>query len=147
MQLSLHADYALRVLIYLGTHPDQTVPTGEISAAYGISKHHLVRVVHTLCQHGYVRVLPGRTGGVMLARQPREIRLGDVVRDAEPHLHLVECFDRETNTCPIVSSCGLRSYLRDALRAFLESLNRHTLADLMAAGRGNRLARVFVQLV
>ena len=42
VQLSLHADYALRVLVYLGTHPDRVVTTQEISSAYGISKHHLV---------------------------------------------------------------------------------------------------------
>ena len=48
VQLSLHADYALRVLIYVGTYPDRMVRTQEISDAYGISKHHLVRVIHTL---------------------------------------------------------------------------------------------------
>ena len=52
MQLSLHADYALRVLIYLGTYPERVVTTREISRAYGISKNHLVRVVHTLAEHG-----------------------------------------------------------------------------------------------
>ena len=47
MQLSLHADYSLRVLLYLGTHPDEVVPTRDISDAYGISKHHLVRVAQS----------------------------------------------------------------------------------------------------
>jgi len=90
MQLSLHSDYALRVLIYLGAHPDETISTQRISAAYGISKNHLVRVVQTLSEHGYVRVTPG--SGVRLTRDPQDIRLGEVVRYSEPNLRLVECF-------------------------------------------------------
>jgi Rrf2 family transcriptional regulator, nitric oxide-sensitive transcriptional repressor len=146
VQLSLHADYALRVLLYTGAHPGDIVTTGQISRAYGISKNHLVRVVQTLREHGYVELLPGRTGGVRLVRDPAAIRLGDVVRDAEPHLRLVECFDRATNTCPIISVCGLKGYLALALEAFLEDLNRHTLAELLTTERQGRLARMFVQL-
>ena len=143
MQLSLHADYALRVLIYLGAHPDETISTQQISAAYGISKHHLVRVVQTLGDHGYLKVTPGRLGGVRLARLPSEIRLGEVVRNAEPNLRLVECFDKATNTCPIISTCGLKAYLQEALNTFLAELDRHTLADLLPENRPRKLQALY----
>ncbi|MBK9170885.1 MAG: Rrf2 family transcriptional regulator [Bryobacterales bacterium] len=146
MQLSLHADYALRVLLYLGTHPGQVISTQRVSAAYGISRNHLVRVVQTLAEHGYVRVTPGRSGGAVLARDPGRIRLGDVVRDAEPSLRLVECFDETTNTCPIVSACTLKRRLYEALEAFLAELNRHTLADLLDGPKRRSLAALFVQI-
>lgn len=146
MQLSLHADYGLRALIYLGSHPGKIVATQEISDAYGISKNHLVRVMQTLNEHGYIRAMPGRSGGMILARDPSAIRLGDVVRDAEPNLNLVECFDEETNTCPIIGVCSLKSHLHSALGAFLAELNRHTLADLLTPARREKLAEVFVQL-
>jgi Rrf2 family nitric oxide-sensitive transcriptional repressor len=146
VQLSLHADYALRVLIYVGAHPDQPVSTEQISSAYGISRHHLVRVVHTLGESGYLQVTPGRSGGVRLAMDPGRIRLGEVVRRAEPNLHLVECFDKETNTCPIISVCGLKSYLQDALSVFLEELDRHTLADLLTRERCQNLRQALYQL-
>jgi Rrf2 family nitric oxide-sensitive transcriptional repressor len=134
------------VLLYLGTHSGETISTRQISEAYGISKNHLVRVVQTLGEHGYVELLPGRAGGIRLLRDPAEIRLGDVVRHAEPNLRLVECFDRTTNTCPIVDNCGLKSYLQQALIAFLADLNRHTLAELLTPGRRGKLHSVFVQL-
>jgi len=146
VELSLHADYALRVLIYLGTHPGRVVTTREMASAYGISKHHLVRVVQTLERRGYVKVTPGRSGGVTLAQRPEAIGLGDVVRDAEPALRLVECFDRETNTCPIAPVCRLKPALREALDEFIRSLNRRTLEDILAAGASARLAQVFVQI-
>lgn len=146
VQLSLHADYALRVLLYLGTHQGEIISTRQISEAYGISKHHLVRVVQTLGVHGYVERLPGRAGGVRLARDPAEIRLGDVVRRTEANLALVECFDAATNTCPIVGACGLQHCLGEALTAFLDTLNRHTLAELLTPARRSALTAVFVTL-
>ena len=146
MQLTLHSDYALRVLIYVGTHPGELVSTQSMSDAYGISKHHLVRVVQTLAQHGYVRVVPGRSGGVGLARAPEAIRLGTVVVDTEPSLRLVECFDAKTNTCPITRHCGLKGILHDALQAFVDTLNAHTLADLLRAERPKALRQLFVML-
>lgn len=146
MQLTLHSDYALRVLIYVGTHPGELVSTQSMSDAYGISKHHLVRVVQTLAQHGYVRVVPGRSGGVGLARAPEDIRLGTVVVDTEPSLRLVECFDAKTNTCPMTRHCGLKGILHDALQAFVDTLNAHTLADLLRAERPKALRQLFVTL-
>lgn len=146
MQLTLHADYALRVLIYLGTHPDELVSTQTMSDAYGISKHHLVRVVQTLGEHGYVKVVPGRSGGVGLAKAPDAIRLGDVVVHAEQNLRLVECFDMSTNTCPITKHCGLAGVLGTALEAFISSLNTKTLADLLQADRRRALKATFVRL-
>ena len=146
MQLSLHAEYALRVLLYLGAQPDRVVPTAEISDAYGISRNHLVRVMHTLSEDGYLRLIPGRAGGVTLAKDPHLIRLGDVVRQAEPTLRLAECFDIKTNTCVIAPFCSLRPVLKEALTSFLTTLNAYTLADLLAGGMQDRIAKTFITI-
>jgi Rrf2 family transcriptional regulator, nitric oxide-sensitive transcriptional repressor len=143
MQLSLHADYALRVLIYLGTHPERVVSTHEISDAYGISKNHLVRVIHTLAENQYVNIHAGRSGGVTLRRLPHLIPLGDVIRSAEPNLRLAECFDQKANTCPIASACALKGILNEALKAFMSELNRHTIADILRDGGQQKLVRLF----
>lgn len=144
MQLTLHADYAFRVLIYLGSQPgNRLVSTEEISEKYGISRHHLVRVIHTLSEHGFVKVTAGRAGGVALAREPYQIPLGDVMRSAETNLRVVECFDEATNTCPIIGLCQLKPVLAEALRAFVNVLDRYTLADLIEGNKGRRLAKVF----
>lgn len=146
MQLTLHSEYALRVLLYLGAQPGRTVSTREISDAYGISKHHLVRVVQTLGERGYLRLIPGRSGGIVLAAEPREIKLGDVVHQAEPNMRLAECFDRRDNTCVLTPVCSLKPVLNEALNAFLASLNRYTLADLMAGGAQQRLATILTKI-
>ena len=48
---------------------------------------------------------------------------------------LVECFDRDTNRCPLAPACGLQGVLGEAFEAFLTVLDRHSLADLVAEPR------------
>ena len=144
MQLTLHADYALRVLLYLADHPDRTVSTQEISEAYGISRNHLVRVVQTLNAHGFIHVTAGRHGGATLARPPAQINLGQVVRKAEPGFRIVECFDAKTNTCPIAPVCKLKGVLKQALESFFAVLDGYTLADLARGTKGSGLVRITV---
>jgi Rrf2 family transcriptional regulator, nitric oxide-sensitive transcriptional repressor len=131
MQVTQFTDFALRTLLYLAAHRDRLVPVTEISAAYAISNHHLVKVAHQLVRLGYVEATRGRGGGLRLAREPAEISVGQVIRDTEPHLNLVECFDRAHNTCPIVGACGLKRVLAEAQSRFFAVLDAHHLSDLV----------------
>ncbi|MFN0103842.1 MAG: RrF2 family transcriptional regulator [Bryobacteraceae bacterium] len=142
MQLTLHTDYSLRVLLYLAHFPDRRVGTEEISKAYGISKNHLVRVMRTLADGGFLKVTVGRAGGVNLARAPDEIRLGEVVRATEASFRIVECHDAKNNTCPIVPVCGLKGMLDLALAAFLDELDKHTLADMVKERSRDKFVRL-----
>lgn len=131
MQLTQFTDFALRTLMYLAVHRDRLVPVAEISAAYQISNHHLVKVAHMLARSGYVESARGRGGGLRLAVEPAAITVGEVVRVCEPNFDLVECFDRDHNTCPIVPACELVKALAAAREAFLASLDGVRLADLL----------------
>lgn len=130
MNLTLHADYSLRILLYLSEHRDRPVSTHEISEAYGISRNHLVRVVQTLQSHAFVNAAVGRSGGLSLARDPAAINIGEVVRNTEPSFRIVECFEPESNTCRIAPVCKLRGVLEEALQAFHHVLDGYTLADV-----------------
>lgn len=128
MQLSLHADYACRVLIYLAARRAPRSSIEEIARAFKISENHLVKVVHRLGQLGFVETTRGRNGGLRLARDPELISMGDVIRRMEPHFEVVECFSSNTNTCPITGICGLQPALFKARDAFLQSLDAVNLA-------------------
>lgn len=135
MQLTSFTDYALRVLLVLGLTEDRLVTVEELATRYGISRHHVTKVVHRLGALGYVQTVRGKNGGVRLGRDAATIRLGDVVRDFEGRMNLVECFDAKSNTCPIVLGCALQGVLRTATGQFLAELDRHTLADLLRPRR------------
>jgi Rrf2 family nitric oxide-sensitive transcriptional repressor len=129
--LTKFSDHSLRLLIYLGLHQDRLVSVGEISRAYGISPHILVKVVQLLVEHEVIASVRGRHGGLRLNRSPDQINVGRLIRRTEPRRDLVECFDEATNTCPIESACGLKSALKSAQRAFFDVLDDHTLADFL----------------
>ena len=131
MQLTLYTDYSLRVLIYLGSNPQRMATITDIARSYGISRNHLVKVVHNLATQSFIHTSRGRGGGIVLARSPTEINIGDVVRHTEVNFHLVECFDHEHNTCPIAAACFLKGALYEAQRAFVAVLDRYTLADVV----------------
>lgn len=132
MRLTLFTDYCLRVLMYLSQHPDKLCTAREIAGNYGISLNHVVKVVHRLSQLGYIESLKGKGGGIRLRRRPENINLWAVVQTLEPDFTLVECFDKEHNTCRIVSACGLRGILRDAMQAFGDSLAQYSIADAVS---------------
>ncbi len=146
MRLTLHTDYALRLLMLLGLQPETAYTIEDVSRRYGISRNHLNKVVQTLAQAGFVESQRGRGGGVRLARPPAEINLGQVVRATEDNFHIVECFCREANTCVVAPACGLRDPLEQALAAFFAVLDRHSLAELVknpsAARRMRKLLAV-----
>lgn len=133
MRLTRHTDNALRALIYLGVHSAEgPARITDIARRMGMSEDHLAKVVARLAQLGYVETIRGRDGGVRLATAPAKIIVGDVVRATEDNLNLVECFDPETNRCPIAPACALAPALDKALNAFLAVLDDYTLADLTA---------------
>lgn len=133
MRLTLHTDYALRMLMFLALAPERAHTIEDIATRYGISRNHLMKVAQTLVQAGFVESLRGRGGGLRLAREPDSIRLGAIVRATEDGFTLVECFDAERNTCVVTPACGLRNPLQEALLAFLAVLDGYSLADLVSS--------------
>ncbi len=132
MRITSHTDYALRTLIYLAAQrPEKPVPTGEVAKTYGISLNHLLKVINDLRARGYITVARGKGGGIALARNPEDIRVGQVVVDMEPDFRLVECFDPGRSKCCIGSACALRGQIQKALRAFIDVLNKQTLEDIV----------------
>lgn len=138
MRLTAHTDYALRVLIFLALQEDGTASAPDIAAHYDLSVHHLRKVVQALAHEGLVTTARGRSGGVTLALPPEDIRLGRVIQALEPDLELVECFGEGPVQCVIAPACRLKAALADARAAFLDELDRSTLADVVGNGRGLR---------
>jgi Rrf2 family nitric oxide-sensitive transcriptional repressor len=132
MQLTSYTDYALRVLIYLAMSPNRQATITEIADFFNISRNHLVKVVHQLGSKGFVKTTRGKGGGISLQHPPEVIRIGDVVRSLEKHFNWVECFDPAKQHCRLLPGCGLRQLLTRAGNAYLQVLDKATLADVLS---------------
>ncbi len=140
MRLTSFTDYSLRVLMYLATDPDRRATIAEIASAFDISRNHLMKVVQFLGQEGWLANVRGRAGGIELARAPKDINIGGVVRATEGDPLPAECFNREHNACSIVRACRLKGVLAEAVEAFHQVLDQYTLADLVT--NRNALAKI-----
>ena len=180
MRLTNYSDYALRSLIYLATKPDPYLLANisDIANSYNISKSHLTKIIHQLGQLGYIDSVRGKNGGIRLARAPKDINLGVLIKQIEPDFNLVECFSTDLlinpkpdahrgadssvsnpvncdedkaigkdlsltlideqaseavkSGCVISPVCQLKQVFFEALTAFINVLERYTLADIIS---------------
>lgn len=133
MRLTLHTDYALRVLVHVGLRGGDLVTINEIAECYDISKNHLTKVVHQLGRSGYLETVRGKYGGVRLMIEPASVRLGDFIKTTEEDFALARCMRSDDDgACRIGASCVARMALTEGLEAFFKTLNRYTLADMIA---------------
>jgi len=133
MRLTAMTDYSMRLLMYLGAHPDRLCTIAEVARVHGISEPHLMKITHRLAQAGWVETTRGKNGGMRLARTPQEIPLGAVVRDMENDLAIVECLGSATTNCILAGQCGLTRIMQGALDQFMAHLDGYTLADILPA--------------
>ena len=103
----------------------------EVAETFGISRHHLVKVVHDLGRSGYLVTQRGIGGGFTLACAPEAIRLGDIVRLGEETETVIDCKDREHRLCRLSPACCLKGVLDEAAAAIFGVLDHFTLADLV----------------
>lgn len=128
MQLTKFTDFSLRALMLLASKPGEKQTISGVSETLQVSRNHMVKVVNKLATRGYINTTRGHQGGFVLARDPADISLGQVVRDVEANLNMVDC---ATPPCPMIKGCRLVSILGGGREAFLAHLDGYTLADLV----------------
>lgn len=135
MRLNAQTDYSLRMMMFLAVRLGEPTTIQEIATRLSLSQTHLMRVAAKLSAKGFVASTRGRTGGIMLSRNPTEITIEQVVQAIEPDFHLAGCFDPSRKDCSIEPACRLKGALSAALEAFFAELATVTLADLAAPNR------------
>ncbi|MCP4573969.1 MAG: Rrf2 family transcriptional regulator [bacterium] len=133
--ISQTAEYALRAVIWLGSHPDEHVGTKQISQAARVPAGYLSKVLQKLARAELVVSTPGRGGGFRLARAPEEISVLDVVNAVEPVQRI--------RTCPLeleshgMNLCPLHRRLDDAMAQVESAFAQSSIAELLADESGS----------
>ena len=130
MRLTRFSDYSLRVLIHLAVRGERS-SVAEVSRNFNVSENHLMKVVHRLSTLGYVQSTRGKSGGIRLGMDPKKINLGKIIAELEPDFDIAECFNEGSDTCRISPVCRLKNFFDQAKRAFLKTLAKYSLADIV----------------
>lgn len=128
MQLTRYTDYAVRVLLHVGSRKEGELSSiAQIALTYDISKDTLKKLVQDLNQAGLITAVRGRGGGLKLGQRPEDMTIGAIVRHTETGFDLIDC-----STCLVAPACTLPRMLNEATHAFLAVLDKYTLADVLS---------------
>lgn len=141
MKLTSYTNYAMRSLQLAALKSPDLVRVDDVAKVHGLSRPHIMKIVHELGKAGYLETVRGRGGGFRLARPPEQIIVGEVVRITEGPMDVVECFNPEKNKCPLIGICILSHKMQEAMAAFMAVLDDLTIADI-SANRGQLLDRI-----
>ena len=84
MLISSKGRYALRVMLELAEHSrEEFIPLKEITERQNISKKYLESIMVMLSKAGFVEAMHGKGGGYKLSKEPKEYKIGDILRHTE----------------------------------------------------------------
>ena len=104
MQLTKFSDYALRVVLHLANSNTTLVTTREIASIHRIKYNHL-------------------------SKDPKHIRLGQMMQELEANTGLVECLIETNSCCAFSGKCGVSDIFKEAEKIFFAYLEGFTVAD------------------
>ncbi|HVJ81665.1 MAG TPA: Rrf2 family transcriptional regulator [Planctomycetia bacterium] len=134
MKLSRKSDYALRALFSLVAHRGEGPRSiRTLAAENDVPKRFLEQIMLELKGKGWVTSLPGRDGGFLLAREPEEITMGQVVRHFDGVLAPVACVSAtHFEPCSQEGKCRFRRVLLNIRNYVAELMDGATLAKVFA---------------
>lgn len=131
MRLTTRSRYGTRMALDIAQH-GRTSPVriSDIAERQGVSVKHLEKLIRELKLAGFIKSKRGPRGGHMLAKDPAEISVGEIVRVLEGDVSLVECTG-DSSVCDRTDTCLTRSLWQQAAEAMYDKLNSITLAELL----------------
>jgi len=124
MKLQKASQYALYAVLHLANEPDRQYSTAEIAENYGVSIHHLAKVMRTLVRSGLIESVRGVGGGYRFSGNVRRTTLWDVIHQFESLESGIDTPDELRGTAGIVVS-GLGVVMNE-----IDGLNRATLDSI-----------------
>lgn len=135
MQITRQADYAVRAILYLAQVGNNVnngrVATSNVAKEQNIPLSFLAKIISQLSIAGLLHTSRGARGGVMLAREPKNITLLEVVEAIDGPIQLNVCVGRQ-GTCPLEPNCSVRLVWCDAQNELVAKLRNTTFAQLIA---------------
>ena len=130
--LSQTAEYALRAVVHLARHTDESVTVEAVAKATKIPISYLAKIMQQLSRAGLATSQRGLHGGFILSRNPAAITLYDAIHAVDPFHRILACpmGIPEHNE----GLCSLHRELDDTLAAIEGRLRATTIADVLSSG-------------
>ncbi len=132
MKISAKGRYALRLMLDLAEHnTGEYITLKDISDRQEISMKYLEQIITPLSKAGFLRSVRGPQGGYRLVMEPKEYKVGDILRATEGKLAPVACLEQEPNECSRCEYCATISFWQGLFDVINEYVDSVTLEDLL----------------
>ena len=136
MKVSTKGRYAIRVMLDLAVNnTGEYIPLKDVSERQGITLKYLEQIITQLSRAGLVKSARGAQGGYMLAKEPQEYTVGEILRLLEGNLAPVACVDDTKDACTRADECVTMEVWREIKDAVNKVVDNITLADLVEQQR------------
>lgn len=130
MRMSRLADYAVVLLTHMTAQRSRLYTAVDLSAETGLPAPTVSKVLALLARHGIVTSLRGVKGGYGLTRDPREVRVSEIIEAIDGPIAITDCQTGSGAGCEAVRLCPSRRGLHHVAAAIQSVLDGMTLADI-----------------
>jgi len=140
MRISKKCRYALRAIFELALRePGQPVKINEIAGAQNIPPRFLEVILNELRHAGYVESRRGNDGGYMLARDAKDLTVGEIIEYIQGPISVASDATGKANRNPVFwGDDAFEQLWRDVNTAISQTCNNKTFAELVEFERAKR---------
>lgn len=133
VKLNKSTRFALYSIVELSKDMHRILTAKQIADKYGVSEHHVIKVLQHLAKAGMVRSIRGVNGGFQLAADPKELTMLDIVKTIEPQIPHTACVLLEDNeACRLTEACRIGDVLNEIQEQAYYTLKSITIATLIS---------------
>lgn len=146
MQLKNSTDYAIRIVCYLAAQ-ERMVSTSELSRKLNVSANYVPKIAKKLKDAKIVTACEGTNGGYMLAKQPENISLMDIISCVEETMAINRCLE-EDRFCSrsLEDTCKIHKILLSLQNTYNNKLESVKVSDVIRPGEDEYFGRFYVVL-
>jgi len=133
LQITKKADYAVRLMVEVGSHSGRAITTAEVAQRQDIPYQFLRKVARTLANRGLLISERGGKGGLTLARASEEISVLDILRALD--LPPINDCSVDPDNCPRREICAVFPVWFEAQREIERVFGAARLSKLVRAHR------------
>ncbi len=128
--LTKDSDYATRALIHMAGDSKKMYSVTELVSELGIPKPFLRRILQKTSKAGLINSFKGKGGGFVLKKDPKSIKLFDIIKVFQESESILDCFFKG-KVCPNRKTCPIRTEVLSIEKTIFDKLNRISVHDLM----------------
>lgn len=133
MLISSKGRYALRVMLDLAENSKgQYIPLKDITVRQNISQKYLESIMVMLSKSGFVEAMHGKGGGYRLSKEPKDYKIGDILRLTEGTLAPVMCLEENAKICERAGECQTLPLWAGLNKVISEYLDAISLEDIIS---------------